>query len=64
MRSAARAPSVAKTLLTLRDIVVRYDERVALRVPSLDIEAGDVEAFIAATAAFLLRDGVSSSAAA
>ena len=28
--SAARAASVAKTLLTLRDIVVRYDERVAL----------------------------------
>ncbi len=37
---------MAKTLLTLRDIVVRYDERVALRVPSLDIDAGDVLAII------------------
>ena len=37
---------MAKTLLTLRDIVVRYGERVALRVPRLDIDAGDVLAII------------------
>jgi tungstate transport system ATP-binding protein len=37
---------VAKTLLTLREIVVRYDERVALRIPSLDIDPGNVVAII------------------
>ena len=37
---------MAKTLLTLCEIVVRYDERVALRVPSLDIDPGDVLAII------------------
>ena len=37
---------MAETLLTLRDIVVRYDERVALRVESLDIDARDVVAII------------------
>ncbi len=37
---------MAETLLTLRDIVVRYGERAALRVASLDIDAGDVLAII------------------
>jgi len=37
---------VAETLLTLRDIVVLYGERVALRLSSLDIEAGNLLAVI------------------
>lgn len=37
---------MAETLLTLCDIVVRYGERTALRVPSLDILSGDVWAII------------------
>jgi tungstate transport system ATP-binding protein len=37
---------VAETLLTLRDIAVLYGERVALRLPSLEIKAGNLLAVI------------------
>jgi tungstate transport system ATP-binding protein len=37
---------VAETLLTLRDIVVLYGERVALRLPSLEIKTGNLLAVI------------------
>ena len=37
---------MAKTLLTLRDIVVLYGERVALRLSSLEIKAGNLLAVI------------------
>ena len=37
---------MAETLLTLRDIVVLYGERVALRLSSLDIKAGNLLAVI------------------
>jgi len=37
---------VAETLLTLRDIVVLYGERVALRLSSLEIKAGNLLAVI------------------
>ncbi|HEX7233142.1 MAG TPA: ABC transporter ATP-binding protein [Candidatus Binatia bacterium] len=37
---------MAETLLTLRDIVVRYGEHAALRLASLEIRSGDVLAII------------------
>jgi tungstate transport system ATP-binding protein len=37
---------VAETLLTLRDILVRYGDSIALRVPALDLWPGEVLAII------------------